>query len=184
MKDQLSAFLDGALDEEASGQVLDSIGRDTTLQDRFATYTLIGDVLRGDVAGAPDFSARVMASLSEEPTVLAPSARRAAPNRDGGFLHSVMPLAASVMGVAAVGWVAYTLFPQAEIGNSIATAPTTSQVAEVTRVTQDNTVRMTERDDPHRKYVFVHQAMSGGGPISGAVQYVRTVSDTRGDAHQ
>lgn len=184
MKDELSAFLDGVLDEDASRQVLDSIGRDATLRDRFATYTLIGDVLRGDTAGTPDFSARVMASLSDEPTVLAPPSRRAAPSRDGGFLHAVMPLAASVMGVAAVGWVAYTLFPQAEIGHSIAAAPATSQAAEVSRVAQDNTLRMTERDDLHRKYVFVHQAMSGGGPISGAVQYVRTVSDARGDAHQ
>lgn len=183
MKDELSAFLDGDLDEESSRQVLDSISRDAKLRDRFGTYTLIGDVLRGDVSGTPDFAARVMAGLSDEPTVLAPPPARAPARREGGLLKSVMPLAASLMGVAAVGWVAYTLFPQAEIGSSIAAAPPApSQVAEV--AAQGSTVRMTERDDPHRKYVFVHQAMSGGGPISGAVQYVRTVSDVRGDAHR
>jgi sigma-E factor negative regulatory protein RseA len=183
MKDELSAFLDSDLDEETSRQVLDSISRDSTLRERFETYTLIGDVLRGDVAGSPGFADRVMARLNDEPTVLAPQSAPAPGRREGGLWKSVMPLAASLMGVAAVGWVAYTLFPQAEIGNSIAaTPPGASRVAEV--AAQASTVRMTERDDPHRKYVFVHQATSGGGPISGAVQYVRTVSDVRGDAHR
>lgn len=184
MKDELSAFLDDDLDEDTSCQVLDSISRDAKLRNRFGTYTLIGDVLRGDVAGRPDFTARVMAALSDEPTILAPPPPRVAEPRERGFLQSVMPLAASLMGVAAVGWVAYTLFPQTEISTSIASAPVISRVAELSGVQQGGTLRMTERDDPHRKYVFVHQAMSGGGPISGAVQYVRTVSDTRGDAHR
>lgn len=183
-EDELSAFLDGDLDEDASRQVLDSIGRNAGLRDRFVTYTLIGDVLRGDVAGRPDFTACVMASLSDEPTLLAPPQLRVTEPRNGGFMRSVMPLAASVMGVAAVGWVAYSLFPRAEVGNSIAVAPAVSRVAEVPGGVQSSMVRLTERDDPHRKYVFVHQAMSGGGPISGAVQYVRTVSDIRGDAHR
>ena len=185
MKDELSAFLDGDLDEEASRQVLESISRDATLRDKFDTYTLIGDVLRGDVGGTPDFSARVMSSLSDEPTVLAPPPARAPVRKSRGLFDSMMPLAASLMGVAAVGWVAYTLFPQTEVGGSIAAAPqAATRVAEIGGAAQSGVLRMTEREDPHRKYVFVHQAMSGGGPISGAVQYVRTVSDVRGDGHR
>lgn len=185
MKDQLSALLDGDLDDESSRTVLDSMCRDAALRDKWEKYCLIGDVLRGDRAVTPDFTSRVMASLRDEPTVLAPPAETA--HGDGGkrrAWRTAMPVAASVMGVAAVGWLAYGLYPRADEALTVAAAAASkAQVVEAS-ARQGLAAIAGERDDSHRKYVFVHQAMNGGGPIPGAVQYVRTVSDVRGDVRR
>ena len=170
MKDKLSALMDGDLDEHSMRPVLDALRRDASLRTDWATYSLIGDALRGEVAGSPDFAARVMASIEAEPTVLAP--RPVAPAPAAAAWRKLMPLAASVMGVAAVGWVAHTLYS----GNEPLPA-----VAAVERLPlAEAPVRPVSvtlpAEDAHREYVFVHQAMTGGGPIPGGVQYVRTVS--------
>jgi len=70
MKDKLSALLDGDLDERVSGAVLDSMRHEPDLKARWDDYCLIGDVLRGESQGSTGFTARVMAGLELEPTVL------------------------------------------------------------------------------------------------------------------
>lgn len=176
MKDRLSALLDGDLDEQSAHPVFESMRRDRSLRTDWEAYCLIGDVLRGDRDGNAGFVGRVMANIDEEPTLLAPSPRPAA---EGGRLwRSLMPLAASVMGVAAVGWVAHTLYSdqgQATVGQ-VAVARS-SAVAAHAAVLPVAVSPSPVAVDPTREYVFVHQAMSGGGPISGVIQHVRTVSD-------
>jgi sigma-E factor negative regulatory protein RseA len=76
MKERVSALLDGALDEEASSRLFESIKRDAGLRRDWESYCLIGDVLREDTLST-DFTSKVMASLSDEVTVLAPVRRRA-----------------------------------------------------------------------------------------------------------
>jgi len=179
MKDKLSALLDGDLDQHSMGAVLDSIRRDRALRADWDAYCAIGDVIRGDREAAPDFVGRVMANIDDEPTLLAPAraSGRAAGQR--AAWRKLMPLAASVMGVAAVGWVAHTLYGGPEGVSRVAAAP---------RIPVTESVPVSVRAaspgpsiDPHREYLFAHQAMTGGGPISGAIQHVRTVSDVRQD---
>jgi sigma-E factor negative regulatory protein RseA len=86
--------------------------------------------------------------------------------------------------VAAVGLVAFTLYSQPDDQLSHAAAPGSVQAVERAPVRSVVAVTSADREDAHRKYVFVHQAMSGGGPIPGAVQYVRTVSEARGDVRR
>ena len=38
--------------------------------------------------------------------------------------------------------------------------------------------------ESHREYVFVHQALSGSGPMPGVTQYVRTVAEQPADLAQ
>lgn len=176
MKDKLSALLDGDLDEHASGAVLDSMRHEPDLKARWDEYCLIGDMLRGENGGRTDFTARVMAGLEDEPTVLAP-ARQPDKNRQG-LAGSLMPIAASIMGVMAVGWVAHTLSSQPEAGVSLAGVGNTVRLEAVAPV---QAAALVQPMDPRREYVLMHQATTGGGPLSGAMQYVRTVSDTQGD---
>jgi sigma-E factor negative regulatory protein RseA len=77
MKERVSALLDDALDEEASSRLFESIKRDAGLRRDWESYCLIGDVLREDTPLSTDFTSKVMASLSDEVTVLAPVRRRA-----------------------------------------------------------------------------------------------------------
>lgn len=182
MKDQLSALLDGDLDDQSSRTVVDSMCRDAALRDKWDKYCLIGDVLRGDRAGAPDFTSRVMDGLRDEPTLLAPSRRDgAAADGEGRVRRAALPVAASVMGAAAVGMLAYTFYPRSDDAGMLTAAAASRAQAVEASARQGRTVVAGERQDSHREYVFVHQAMNGGGPIPGAVQYVRTVSDVRGD---
>jgi sigma-E factor negative regulatory protein RseA len=56
--------------------VFDGMRKDASLRREWDTYCLIGDACAATRAGSSDFVARVMASLEDEPTVLAPRARR------------------------------------------------------------------------------------------------------------
>ncbi len=179
MKDKLSALLDGELDDATVRPVLDSVQRDRALRTDWDLYCMIGDVLRGDRVGSPDLVSRVMSEIGAEPTLLAPSpsAPRQAAN---GPWRALMPLAASVMGVAAVGWVAHTLYSEPEAGVQVAGGIQPVNIVEPAPAAPAGPVRpvgaSVASEDPHREYVFAHQAMTAGGPIPGAVQYVRTVS--------
>ena len=183
MKDKLSAFLDGELDEQRVRVVFDEIRREPTLRNEWEAYCLIGDVLRGDGVVAGDFVSRVMAEIDVAPTLLAPKVRagKVEVERRGTWL-SLMPLAASVMGVLAVGWVAHTLYAEPGGGSRVAEVSPRLQFAD----SQTSGVRpvsaVSPVVDPHREYVFAHQSMTGGGPISGAIQHVRTVSEVGQDS--
>jgi len=80
------------------------------------------------------------------------------------------------MGVVAVGWVAHTLSSQPEGSVTLAGVGNAVRVENVAPVQV-----LAQTMDPRREYVFMHQATTGGGPLSGAMQYVRTESDTQGD---
>lgn len=73
MKDQLSALIDGELDIQDSAHLIMSAKAGGELKNCWANYHLIGDAMRGDVRLSHDFSARVMAALDAEPTILAPN---------------------------------------------------------------------------------------------------------------
>lgn len=179
MNDKLSAFLDGDLDEPASNRLLDAMRRDSSLASTWEAYCTIGDAIRGEQSGSSDFTARVMACLEDEPTVLAP---RALPARDGraAWARALMPIAASVMGVAVVGWLALSQGTQPE--TSVPMLAVSPSVAQAGGQTVGAPARSADgRSDGHLEYVFVHQAMSAGGPMPGGVHYVRTVSDARGE---
>ncbi|MHB8784762.1 MAG: sigma-E factor negative regulatory protein [Thauera sp.] len=176
MKDKVSALLDGDLDEQATRAVFDGLRRDPDLRRDWETYCLIGDSLRGDREGSDDFVARVMANLDAEPTVLAPRSAPVAAARQRMW-QSLMPIAASVMGVAAVGLVAATLYKQdASAPQTLAAAPAVKVVSASTAVLP---VAQPSSGDAMREYVFAHQGLSRGGPLPAGVQYVRTVSDQR-----
>lgn len=177
MNDKLSALLDGDLDEQATRVVLDGLRSDPGLRRDWETYCMIGDSLRGDRHGSDDFVARVMANLDAEPTVLAPRAAPAAAHQR--VWQSLMPIAASVMGVAAVGLVAATLYKQdASNPQTLAAAPAVKVVSQSAPV---RTVAQPASEDALREYLFAHQGLSRSGPLPVGVQYVRTVSDQRQD---
>lgn len=176
MNDKISALLDGDLDVHSSKVVLDSMRNQPGLRASWDEYCLIGDLLRAERSGSVDFTARVMAGLEAEPTVLAPV--RKPDGNDWGWVRSLLPIAASVMGVAVVGWVALSVTAQPQ--GSITLADT-GNIVRVQSVVPAQAVVRAQPLDPRLEYVLMHQATTGGGPLSGAMQYVRTVSDTQGD---
>ncbi len=62
-KEQLSALMDG---EALDNALLSALSQDAELQQRWTSYHLIRDTMRGDVLHF-DISARVAAALKQEP---------------------------------------------------------------------------------------------------------------------
>lgn len=103
--DWLSALLDGELPAEAARPLLRQLAGDQALQLRYQEYCAVRDALQGlyQDADTPNLTARVMARLESEPTVLAPMRRTA--SRRGMLL-----LAAAT--VAAITWGLWSSMPE------------------------------------------------------------------------
>jgi len=168
----ISALLDDELDASEASRAIDALRRDETLREAWSAYHLIGDTLRHDAAGYfPDISAKVMAQLSEGPVLLAPVIRlkpRPAP------LRLALPLAAAVMGVAAVGWVALSLnaHQPAALVAKVDTAPPANETAA-------QLAQTAPPDATLKEYLLAHQAYSPTDRIQGVAPYIRTVSEIR-----
>ncbi|MEW6676523.1 MAG: sigma-E factor negative regulatory protein [Pseudomonadota bacterium] len=101
-----SALLDGELDDLEAMRLLASPGEWEAGHARLREYMAVGDALRGlyPVGREEDFTARVMAALEHEPTVLAPVRR--APDR-----RPLLWLAAAAVG--AITWGLWGSLPDA-----------------------------------------------------------------------
>lgn len=176
MSENVSSLLDGELERSSAVHAFNALKRDGALREDWDAYCLIGDVLREEPLLSTDFTHNVMAALSSEPTVLAPVARA----ESEGWTRHLMSIAASVMGVAAVGWVALTMNGEqgaeglkmaGQKAPAVALASAKSQAP--IRIVADKSADETT----DREYVFAHQAMAPSTAMPGVAMYVRTVSD-------
>ena len=165
MKPDISALLDDELEQAEASRAIDALRRDKDLQEVWNTYHLIGDALRHSPEYSPNFSQRVMARLEAEPVLFAPSAQQKRTP-----LRFALPLAAAVMGMAAVGWVALSLNSPQPV--ELATKPRPANELAVPVIDKSPSGALKE-------YLVAHQANSPGGGIQGVASYVRTVSEIR-----
>lgn len=161
--EKISAFMDGEIaGVDATGQ-LNKLKEDASLRATWGTYHLIGDAMRGEkVWLSPDFSAKVMARLSDEPTVLAPQRRALSQSTVRRY---ALPVAASFGGIALVAWLAVFNNPFAPSPENIAAVAPAQVEAPTRAVSQDV-------DD----YLMAHQQVSSSTTLQGVVSYVRPVS--------
>ena len=177
MKPEISAFMDDALDERPAQSVIDSLAEDAELRQSWQVYHMIGDALRRSPAVSPDFTWRTMAALAAEPTILAPMPGR----RAKGPTRYVLPVAASVMGIAAVAWVAQSLnTPDLATVAAIPPPVTAVGVQPVIASTAPPPALTAEQAQPLqvREYLFVHQGNSPRANIQGVGHYVGSVSES------
>ncbi|MDR1064723.1 MAG: sigma-E factor negative regulatory protein [Azoarcus sp.] len=170
MREKLSAMLDGDVDEATARALFTRLKRDAAFRDEWDAYCLAGDVIRGgaqpEMSG---FAARVMSRLEAEPTVLAPRRKEGGIERRS-LRHCLLPVAASVMGVLAVGGVVVAL-------SGGETAPAVQVAASPPPDGAGIAASAVHRaaDGARRDYLVAHQTMAGG-PMPAAVQYIRTIS--------
>lgn len=168
--ERLSELMDGELNDSSIDGELDRIEGDSENEAIWATYHLIGDVLRGEVVTANGIGQRVHAVLANEPTILAPRLRK----RHGFTQRLVLPLAASVCGIAVVAWLALSNNPAISPAND---AGTPEILAASPRIIQQT--KATEADSIS-EYLMAHQQFSPSTTMQGVVPYVRTVSSGDG----
>jgi negative regulator of sigma E activity len=66
MSQKVSLLLDSQLDADDVAQVLNDLGADDALRDRFSIYGLVGDAMRGVNVPDDGFSTRIFARLRRE----------------------------------------------------------------------------------------------------------------------
>jgi sigma-E factor negative regulatory protein RseA len=177
MKDRISLLMDGALDDRAAGQLIETLGRDREAAETWRTFHLIGDALRGTPPLTEGFTARVAWKLAEEPAVLAP--RRLPRSEPRKWV--ALSAAASVAAVAMVGWVAFG--PQQGAG------PGSAQLARAPKAQpapRQETAAAVPASHPFTSstndYLLAHQGFSSRISLQSMVPYVRTVSEPSQEA--
>ena len=154
MKEKISALFDGQLDDDEATRLFASSAGKTVLRQDCRSYQLIGDVLRNETSLDADITDAVMQRLLQEPTVLAPKRRLA-------WQRPAMALAASLSGVAVVGWLAMQQSQQVAV-------PTLAQNTPAP-------VRTVAAHDM-QEYVIAHQAQSANMQFQGGTEHIRTVA--------
>lgn len=173
MKEKISAFIDGELENNSLQSYLGRLRTDADLRGAWDTYHLIGDAIRGQIG--PEIVLRVVARLREEPTVLAPRPRRkTAAERIRWY---GMYAAASAAAVVIVVWTAFPAWHGAQTQLAADPVAATAQAPSPRRV-----VSLPAPDIEN--YLWAHQPYSHASAVQGIAPYVRTVADERGPVAQ
>lgn len=169
---EISALFDGELEPHEIHPVIRATVENDALRAEWQTYALIGDQLRREPAIGSDLTAGIMARLADEPVVLAPR-KLSRPAHH----HPLFALAASVAGVAVVGWFALagnsqSVQPEARLA-AVSPQPTLAAAGQPAK--QQNVIAAPLRGDLS-EYLVAHQTQSSSFRLGDGVQQVRAVS--------
>lgn len=162
--EKISALMDSELGGQDGHQAMLRLGDTPEARECWATYHLIGDVMRGQHA-AVDVSARVAAALETEPTVLAPRRN----DRSSRAMTFALSAAASLSAVAVVGWMAFSTQTTTQPAAELATNTQVPAVAEAQLVSAPANGAVNE-------YLLAHQGVSPSSSLQGVAPYIRTIS--------
>ncbi|MCX8085408.1 MAG: sigma-E factor negative regulatory protein [Rhodocyclaceae bacterium] len=183
---ELSELFDGELDAERARAFIGIVARDEELRRDWEIYACLGDHLRDERLPETNLVAAVMARLKEEPVVLAPR-----PLRPQERQHPFLALAASVAGIAVVGWLALSGRPEA-----VLPAPTFSgQLAAAGKSTMPAAANRARLATPEasavaahgeaaalrgeiRELLLAHQMQASSFRLGDSTEHVRTVAAT------
>ncbi len=163
--DRLSAWMDGELDESHVGAELARVKEDPELRERWDTFHLIGDAMRGDHVLSADFQDRLNRKLAAEPTILAPVRHKMR-----SVVRYALSAAASVSAIAIVAWIALSNtgplnYPQ--LAQVSPPAPALQPAVPVANVPDNGKMH---------EYLLAHMGVSPSTALQGVAPYVLTVS--------
>jgi sigma-E factor negative regulatory protein RseA len=168
--ERISAFMDGESGQAETQQVILRLRQGDDYYETWATFHLIGDMMRGDSTVRDDFMARFHARMEQEATQLAP---RVTWRKTANYALSA---AASVCAIAVVLTLALTdnpLRPQARIAVAPESAPVTVAIAE-----PKSRPAAAANQGKVNEYLMAHQEFSPSTAFQGLAPYVRTVSES------
>jgi len=172
MKEKISALMDGELEGKPAADMIDALEREGEALDAWRSYHLISDAMRDTRLLSAGFAARVAEKLAAEPTVLAPKRRAAGLRAESGKWFALpAAAAASLAGVALVGWLAFA--PQQQ------GAPAPAPLAQAPAISPANGTKPVIVPLPSATpdYLLAHQGFSPRLSLQGMAPYARTVSD-------
>jgi len=163
MKEEISALMDGELEEHASARAIDALRREGEALECWRIYHLISDGMRDTRLLSQGFTARLAERLAGEATVLAPA------NLPGKtpVQRFAFAAAASLAAVALVGWLAFAPQPVAPVADNAQLRPASAAMTMVPLPSAAN------------DYLLAHQGFSPRVSLQGMAPYVRTVAEHR-----
>jgi sigma-E factor negative regulatory protein RseA len=181
MKEQISALMDGELDERSAGMAINALKGDREALEAWRHYHLISDAMRDSRLLSEGFAARLGERLAAEPTVLAPSGLRAMQPRK--WLPVPAAAAASVAAVGLVAWLAFTpqQQPSAPVASVAEIARSPAVAAAVAPAIKPASVPLPSSAND---YLLAHQGFSPRMYFQGMAPYVRTVSEPAQEARR
>jgi sigma-E factor negative regulatory protein RseA len=168
--ERISAFMDGEAAHTETQQAMQRLKQDDEYNETWATYHLIGDMMRGDPLLRGDFMTRFHARMEREPTQLAPRVtwRKSA--------NLALSAAASISAIAVVLTLALTENPLRS-QSPIAAAPR-SEAPVVAQVEPQARPIPASHPGKINEYLMAHQEYSPSTTLQGVAPYVRTVSES------
>lgn len=155
MKQEISVLMDGEMFEDEADVLLDRLKRHPESNRDWATYHLIGDVLRQPDHINRDFMAAFHERMQAEPTILAPRRRQ-----QQRIKEYALSAAASVMALALVVWLSM------QVGQEPA-----PQMASLQQQNMLRPVAFHASD-----YLMAHQEFSPSADVQGAATYIHSVA--------
>ena len=181
--DRLSAFMDGEASRTEAKQALQRL-KDDECYEKWHTFHLIGDVMRGNSPLPTDFTPRFRQLIEQEPTLLSP---RFTFRKTADYALAAAASFAAVAMVLALVLADYSHNPDVQI---VATSvkPATPQPA--VAVEAPAVIQAVALPDPKptashgrlNEYLIAHQEFSPSTAFQGVAPYVRTVSTPRHDS--
>lgn len=170
--DNISALMDGELDERQLQHELTRLRQDGQLRQTWNTFHLIGDALRGERLLLTDVASALSGRLADEPAVLAP--RR---SRTRQLTTYALSAAASLAAIALVGWVAWVPYSTQKPPEMATAQPAVVLPAPVPVPAPVTPVVASVPDDGSRnEYILAHQGFSPSTAIQGVAPYIRSVT--------
>lgn len=187
MKTKLSGLMDGELAGHEAQDLFGALSQDKELRSRWLEYQVIGDALKGERHLDTELTSRIMAGLDTEPTIIAPQRPSTQPPNvhRPAWHRNVMALAATVAGVAVVGWLALgsSQLPQPETvaqTSPISPAKLAKSERKAVPATEGRTavaaqtVRQASPD--MQEYLIAHETQSSMLQFRGGAEHIRTVA--------
>ena len=173
MKEKISALMDGELEGGAAEELIDELRRGGEPFEAWRIYHVAGDAMRDTRLLSEGFAVRLAQRLAEEPTVLAPRRMERKPR---SWMTMPAAIAASVAGVALVGWLAFApQQPTQQAGAPLAQAPAPAALPRTAKA--DKKPARIPLPSATPDYLLAHQGFSPRVSLQGMAPYARTVSD-------
>lgn len=177
LRSDVSALIDNELEDHAVRDTLTATICCREQREAWRVYAMIGDHLRGDIVQIPDITADVMSRLHDEPVVLAPRNLMVKQRQ-----NPLLALAASVAGVAMVGWLALSGMPDSpSLENrrlASSTMPTKVKLQLGGADAEVKSVPAIQVQHDMNEYLLAHQIQSSPFRLGHSAEHVRTVALT------
>lgn len=171
-REWLSALVDGELkgDELVCG--LDALRNDPELQQSWCTHHLVRDALSSNLneGVSAQLHRRISTALKDEPTILAPQARK----RPWVKQAAGLAIAASVAGIAIIG-VQQMNGVRGDTGAQLVVEKQEYIRMAPTRVAEKTKKPLNSAGEALDRYLVNHNAYSANSGIQGVLPYVRIV---------